>query len=310
MREWLLLSSLVFCLVAGPVSARDVVEPNAAQRQILRAVKIPPATERLVYGPELTAFGDLRLPKGKGPFPVAVVIHGGAWRSYVTLDYIAPVADALTCAGIATWNIEYRRVGGGGEWPNMYSDVAKATDYLRVLQKNYPLDLSRVITIGHSAGGHLALWAAGRHNLPKSSALYSATPLPLRGVIALAGPGDIGALIEPQNSPYRATLLESMGGDINRLAEISPAALLPFDIPQVHIVGNQDAAIPPATVNDFITQVKAKGDDAEMLTLMGDHFISADAWDPVAGPVILMNSLKLVGKTIEAEQIGSCTTPR
>ena len=92
--------------------------------------------------------------------------------------------------GIAAWSIEYRRVGdAGGGWPGTFEDVAAGFDYLRVLGKDYPLDLTHVIVSGHSAGGHLAYWLAGRPNVPEESPLHKPQPaLAMHGVVALAGP--------------------------------------------------------------------------------------------------------------------------
>ncbi len=130
----------------------------------------PPVDHRLSYGTDEFQFGDLRLPKGAGPHPVAIVIHGGCWMSEYGLSYMGHLSAALTEAGVATWCVEYRRVGNqGGGWPGTFEDVARAADHLRKIAKTYPLDLNQVIAVGHSAGGHLALWLAARKLLPKDS---------------------------------------------------------------------------------------------------------------------------------------------
>jgi acetyl esterase/lipase len=133
---------------------------------VMQEPHVAQADHRIYYGTNLVQFGDLRLPKGPGPHPVAIVIHGGAWGSAVALHYTSVLSAALTCAGVATWNIEYRRIGGGGGWPTTFQDVAAAADFLRVLATHFPLDLNRVVATGHSAGGHLSLWLAARHRLP------------------------------------------------------------------------------------------------------------------------------------------------
>jgi pimeloyl-ACP methyl ester carboxylesterase len=138
-------------------------------------------------------YGDLRLPKAKRPkagYPVAVIIHGGGWTSSWGHDYVDPFAESLTRAGVATWNFEYRRVGNpGGGWPGTFLDVAHGTDFLRKLAPRFHLDLNRVVVIGHSAGGHLAVWDAARHKIPKDSPIYTPNPLPLRGAVSLDGQG-------------------------------------------------------------------------------------------------------------------------
>ena len=132
------------------------------------------------------------MPEGRGPFPVAILMHGGCYYSkYATLRNTAALADAPTSAGVATWNIEYRRHDNpGGAWPGTFSHAAKATDYVQTLSKFRPLDLRRVITIRHSAGGQLALWLAARTAppvgaVPRNSPLYRESPLPIHGVVAL-----------------------------------------------------------------------------------------------------------------------------
>ena len=110
-----------------------------------------------------------------------------------------PLAAALNTAGIATWNIEYRRLGHpGGGWPGTFQDVAHAADMVRTLAKNHPLDLTRVVTIGHSAGGHFATWVAARHRLAPTSPVYVADPIKLKGVVSLDGPADLKKTIAIQ----------------------------------------------------------------------------------------------------------------
>src|SRR5215475_11805903 len=168
------------CALQGQ-SSRDILTRPA-----------PPVDHRLSYGSNEFQFGDLRLPKGAGPHPVAIVIHGGCWMSEYGLSYMGHLSAALTEAGVATWSVEYRRVGNqGGGWPGTFEDVARAADHLRKISNQYHLDLDRVVAVGHSAGGHLALWLAARKLLPKDSLVYSADPLPLRGVVSLAGVTDL-----------------------------------------------------------------------------------------------------------------------
>ena len=171
--------------------------------------------KRISYGPDDLQFGELRLPNGPGKHPVAVIVHGGCWvnqiqswqaldsaypqlapmaKNMVSLALLRPLAVALTKAGFATWNIEYRRIGDpGGGWPGTYKDLSTAVDFLSTLAPENNLDLSQVIVIGHSAGGHLAEWVAGRRNLPKTSPLYAAAPLPITGVVDIDGPPDLEA---------------------------------------------------------------------------------------------------------------------
>ena len=142
-----------------------------------------PADARITYGAAPEQFGELRLPTGPGPHPVVVLIHGGCWRAEYDITHIAPLATALADDGWAVWAIEYRRVGSpGGGWPGTFVDVGTAIDHLRTVAKTHPLDLSRVVVAGHSAGGHLALWSGARGLLPKDSPIATSNPLLPRGV--------------------------------------------------------------------------------------------------------------------------------
>ena len=160
----------------------------------------PPADHRIHYGADPLQFGDLRLPVAKPGqlLPVAVILHGGWWQSAYDLEYMGHVCAALKNEGVATWSLEYRRVGNaGGAWPGTMQDAAAGFDYLAVLAKSYPLDLRRVIAAGHSAGGHLAFWLAGRQHIPSSSALHQPQPVvPLVSVVGLAGAVDLRLVVD------------------------------------------------------------------------------------------------------------------
>jgi len=124
----------------------------------------PPAADaRLAYGPEPLQFGDLRAPAGEGPFPLAIVIHGGYWKANYNLIHTGHLCWALTEDGVATWNVEYRSLGDpGGGWPGTGEDIARAVEFIPKL----PVDHTRIVLVGHSAGGQLALWAAKKARLP------------------------------------------------------------------------------------------------------------------------------------------------
>src|SRR5262245_38970909 len=148
----------VLSLYGNPGGHAPAVPSAAAQSPDTTAV-------RIAYGPHPLQVGDLRIPSGPGPHPVAVVIHGGCWVNLFGLDLMDAMSDTLTAAGVATWNIEYRRIDDpGGGYPHTFLDVGLAVDTVRDLAPRYNLDLGRVITVGHSAGGHLGLWAAARYH--------------------------------------------------------------------------------------------------------------------------------------------------
>lgn len=228
----------------------------------------PPADHRIAYGNDPLQFGELRLPKTKGKHPVVIVVHGGCWFAEYDLNHLAAFSDALTKLGVATWTIEYRRIGNnGGAWPGTFQDVAKGADFVRELAKKYPLDLKRVVVIGHSAGGQLALWLAARKNLPKESVLYAPNPLALAGVISLAGISDL--------KKYRPNCDDSvnklMGGTpekfIDRYQQTSPIELLPLKIPIRLIHGANDKIVPLELGKEFAAAAKKKGENVSLTIL-------------------------------------------
>jgi acetyl esterase/lipase len=143
---------------APPAEARASAAPLMAP-QDLQALPSHPADQRISYGQDSSEYGELRVPAGAGPHPLVVLIHGGCFKAaYATLRDLAPMADALKSDGIASWNVEYRRLGQpGGGWPGTYLDVGRAVDHLRAIAGAHHLDLGRVVLVGHSAGGHLAM---------------------------------------------------------------------------------------------------------------------------------------------------------
>ncbi|MBN2431011.1 MAG: alpha/beta hydrolase [Acidobacteria bacterium] len=224
------------------MTARDILQWPAA-----------PYDHRLPYGKDPLQFGELRLPPGDGLFPVVVVIHGGCWQAEYNLDHIGRLCAALTAEGVATWSLEYRRIGDeGGGWPGTFLDVGRGIDHLRELEYHYPLDLKRVVIIGHSAGGHLALWAAARYKIPRQSPLYLAKPLALRGVVSLAGITDLRTYTGGCGDAVR----QLMGGtpaDVGeRYHQASPREQLPLPDIAVRLVhGRRDIIVPLAQSESY-----------------------------------------------------------
>ncbi|MDQ2741057.1 MAG: S9 family peptidase [Chloroflexota bacterium] len=239
----------------------------------------PRADERVQYGPEKSHIADLRLPSGPGPHPVVAVIHGGYWRARYDLTYTGHLAAALTARGYATWNIEYRRLGNGGGWPETFQDVALAIDALRTIAKHRSLDLERVVALGHSAGGQLALWLAGRAQLSMDCPLYSPNPLALRGIISLAGVTDLRRGSELGLSG--GVVDELLGGSPlevpDRYDAASPYHLLPLGVPQMVLHGTADSSVPYDLAARYVDRAKASGDDARLVTLLDTgHFEPVD----------------------------------
>ncbi len=291
--------SLFLLLFACPADAQTRSPLDLANAQV------PPGAQRIAYGTDPLQFGELRVPSTKGPHPVAIVIHGGCWVSKlgnmderaVAMDNMRPVAAALTEAGIATWNVEYRRLGNtGGGWPGTFQDVARAADFIRTLAKANQLDLARVVAIGHSAGGHLAMWLAARSKLPKTSDLYINNPLALSAVVDLDGPPDLKATI-PVQQPICGTpvITNLIGGSPDeqpdRYRAASPIELLPLGVRQEVFAGRMFAAqVPP-----YEAAAKKAGDDLHTTVLANaGHFVfidpQSDVWPQVIAAVLRLLS--------------------
>ena len=246
----------------------------------LGSMPLPPPGERIAYGDGPQQFGELRVPKGEGPFPVVVVLHGGCWQNAFDYVYMTRLAAWFTEHGLATWTLEYRRLGdAGGGWPGTFLDVATATDALREMAPKSRLDLKRVYAAGHSAGGQLALWLASRARLAESSELYRNDPVAIRGVLALAAITNLAKYrIGPPNSCH-SSVEPLLGGPPekvgSRYAETSPSQRLPLGIPQVFIQGEQDPIVQAASVREYVEAAKKAGDHAVILPLPeAGHFES------------------------------------
>jgi acetyl esterase/lipase len=261
--------------------------------------KLPtrPPDHRSGYGADPNQAGELRLPAGRGPHPVAVLVHGGCWKAeYATLRDLAAMGDALKDEGIASWNIEYRRPRQQGSgWPGTYLDVGHAIDHLRQLATKFALDLSRVVVVGHSAGGHLAMWSGARHRLSVKSALRIPNPLPLRGVVNLAGTIDMTENVAHMESKCRDTVVTTLLGGTpsavpERYREVSATAMLPLQVPQVLIWGEHEDFIPLPLAQRHVNMAIKAGDKARLIVVpAAGHFESASpasgAWPVVLGAI-------------------------
>ena len=260
------------------------------------------ADHRIAYGRDSLQFGDLRLPNGPPPHPLVIVIHGGCWVShFASLQNTAALSDALRDAGVATWNVEYRRLDHpGGGWPGTMADVAAATDYVRTLAKRFPLDTTRVIGIGHSAGGHLALWLGARGRLTSGSPLYVAQPFRLQGVVALGGPGDLADFTTYAATICGTPVIERLLGGTpatvpDRYTQASPRALLPLGTRQLLIVGADDGVMPERARNAYVDVARSAGDSVEAIVVPGGHFEviapTSAAWPTVRDAVLKLLSV-------------------
>ena len=214
----------------------------------------PPADSRLRYGNDEVQFGDLRLPKSQGPFAAAMFVHGGFWRSRYDLKHASFLCAALTKAGFVTWNLEYRRVGNpGGGWPGSFEDVTAGYQFLRQLATKYPIDTKRIIVLGHSAGGQLALALAGHHNS-------------MLAVVSLAGVVDLRRAWDLHLS--NDAVAEFLGGDPQHVPEhyheASPAEL-DIHCKQFIVHGREDDIVPVQMSRDY---AKSKLQKQEVLSFL------------------------------------------
>lgn len=231
-----------------------------------------PADAVFHYGPAASQLAELFLPKGKGPHPVVILFHGGCFlKQYEGFAQTSAIAADLAGRGYAVWNVDYRKLGeAGAGYPGTFLDAAAGVDALRAEAPKYDLDLKRVIAIGHSAGGHLALWVASRAKLPALSPLRSAHPLKVGAVISLAGIGDLEGQADVFALPCGADTLDRLIDRQNRqkpYADTSPAELLPSGAKVVMVHGVFDPVMPPYTGRDYALRVRKSGDKADVVTI-------------------------------------------
>ena len=268
----------------------------------------PQATARIKYGDDASQFCDLRIPnknpsglgdpKGLG-MPIVVNIHGGFWRAAYDLTHAGHLCQAITDLGFATWNIEYRRIGNGGGYPNTFIDVVNAISHLQSIAPQYNLDLDRAIVMGHSAGGHLASWVGSALRSPSSlrtrrsarDGLLGMTNLHFKpkAIISLAGVVDLRRALELGLSSN--VVKDFIGGTPEevpeRYAVSSPIELLPSRTKQILIHGEGDDIVPIEIAQRYHDAALAKGDDVKLITLKGmGHFEVIDpksaAWKTVS----------------------------
>lgn len=225
---------------------------------------------RIAYGDDPSQFGALHLPDGP-PRGVVVVIHGGFWKAAYDLSLGTPLATELAARGWVAWNLEYRRVGNGGGVPATLDDVDAGIDKLAELD----LDLSRVVAVGHSAGGHLATWAAGRgRHEPWQPAVKVTAVVSQAGVLDLRrGDADnLGSGAVRQFLGHRPD-----GGD----EAVDPAQQLPLDVPVWCVHGSDDDVVPPSQSRDYVDAARRAGGEAHLVEVPGDHFVVIDTGSPV-----------------------------
>ena len=285
-----LLSSLLPALFASSAAAA----PMTLQDYL--ALSGPAPTAKIAYGNAPSQFAELFRPKGDGPFPVVVLVHGGCWTiEYGGITQMHNVAGALAARGLAVWNVEYRRVDEeGGGYPGTYLDMNAALDKLAAEAPRYQLDTAHIVAMGHSAGGQLVQWLAGRANIAATSPLFQASAMPVRDIISLGGLADL--------RHEKDWIKSSCGRDMVQLtgvpsatrpdvyADTNAAELMPNGSRTVLITGALDTISPPRAAYAYAARAQAAGDRAVVLIVPNaSHYdeiaASSPAWKMIL-PVI------------------------
>ncbi len=276
----LLVGGAALGACSGADSGRPAPSGSAAPQMGASDVPYgPDRAERIDYGPDATAqFGELRRSEGpsKG---VVVVIHGGFWRVQYDLSLGQPLAQSLAEEGWTAYNIEYRRVGNDGGWPGTFDDVAAAIDALADVDD---VETSTLLTLGHSAGGHLAVWAAARRRFDR----WRPARVPVTGCVSQAGVLDLAQAYRDGlgGGAVEQFLGRAPGEAYNR---VDPARQLPLDVPVRCIHGRQDTIVPIDQSRRYVDAATAAGADASLTAVDGDHFTLIDpetrAWEQTLG---------------------------
>ena len=222
------------------------------------------------YGTHPSQRADLHLPRTPGPHPVVVAIHGGSWETRYGKIVMRGLAGDLARRGWAVWNIEYRRIGGahgGGGWPESFEDVAAAVDHLARLDA--PLDLTRVAALGHSAGGQLALWAAGRYKLPPGAPgadpeVSFAAAISQAGVVDLTTAHGLGP-----HGPVDALIGGSPAAVPERYDHADPIRQVPLDLPVLLVHGTDDQSVSIERSRTYAAAARAAGGSVELIEVAG-----------------------------------------
>jgi len=301
----LLLSTLFPALVsAAPMKLADYMALNG-----------PAPSARVAYGTAPSQYAELFLPQGAGPFPVAVLVHGGCWtEKFGGIVQLRNMAGALAARGIAVWNIEYRRVDeAGGGYPGMYEDMDAALDTLAAQASAHRLDLTRVVAVGHSAGGQLVQWIAGRARIPASSPLHRSSMLPVRAVVSLGGLADLRRereLIKSscgRDTPELAGLPSAARPDV--YADTNAAELMPNGSHTILVTGELDTISPPRVAQDYAARARAAGDGAEVVILPGaSHYDEVAATSP-SWPLVVAAIERALAHTGDKNAIKPAASP-
>jgi acetyl esterase/lipase len=272
-----------------------VAEPRTLQQYLAQSGPAP--TTRIPYGSAPSQYVELHVPAGRGPFPIAVLIHGGCWTSSLGgIVQMRDLAGALAAKGAAVLNVEYRRVDeAGGGYPGTYRDVNAALRILAHEAPTYGLDTRRIVAVGHSAGGHLVQWIAGRGRIPTSSPIHDALAVPIHEIVSLGGLADLRRDAAHIKTVCDTDVAQLTGpatpGRPDPFLDTSPAELLPNGSHTVLVNGELDRISPPALAAAYAERAREAGDRIETVVLPGaSHFdevsTASPAWATIL-PIIL-----------------------
>lgn len=279
-------------LAMSGIEASADPQPLATYEDYLAMPRPAPGAE-IRYGTAPSQGIDIFLPRGTKLHPVVVFIHGGCWRESIPgRESVRAIGADLARRGIAVWSIGYRRADeAGGGYPGTFQDVATAIDRLRAEAGHYHFDMAHVVFAGHSAGGHLALWAAGRTRIPASSVLHTPQPLMPRAVVSIAGITDLS---KPQSSCGPEIVAKLTGpatpGHPDVFADTSPVRLVPNAPGKWLVSGDRDTIVPPAAAQDYAAAAGRAGQQVTTETLSGaGHFDLVRpgglAWEKIADKI-------------------------
>jgi acetyl esterase/lipase len=227
-------------------------------------------------GRVLIRYGDheaqfLELTSVPGARGTVVVIHGGFWKAAYDLSLGRPLAADLAARGWSTANVEYRRVGDGGGWPGTFDDVAAGIDRLADVDG---LPVGTVVTLGHSAGGHLAVWAAARGRFVR----WQPERVRVTHAVSQAGVLDLGAA--DRDGLGGGAVARMLGAAPAAYDLVDPTTQLPLDVPVWCVHGAADDVVPPSQSADYVARARAAGAAAELVEVAGDHFVVIDPETP------------------------------
>lgn len=234
----------------------------------------PAADQRIAYGPGPLQFSEAWLPEGAGPHPTVLMIHGGCWQTEIAeRDIMNWIADDLRGRGIAVWNIEYRGVDRGGGHPGTYQDVLAAAESLRTNAARFGLITDDIIAVGHSAGGHLALWLAAAGALPEGHPLRPASPIDIYSVISQGGIPDLVAASGRPDHACGADAPRAMLGGRENASSTSASAMNPGRAELIMLHGALDRISPPEYGEDFARRMADKGREVVVEVIPGEGHV-------------------------------------